>query len=223
VALVGDSHAGMWMEAMDALGRSAGVSVRVYVKSSCPFTQARRVLSVETSDARQQSCERWRDDVLERLGQDTGIRDVVTSAFSSSYSWQSVPGGEQLADPAADGFAAVWQPLLDQGKRVHVLRDTPTPLQSVPTCLTAQTDAAACSWPRKKALKPDVQTKTARALVEDGVHRISVVDLTDQFCDKRRCYGQVGGVPVFRDRSHMSQEYSRLMAPYIAAEVDLRS
>ncbi len=223
VALVGDSHAGMWMAAMDVLGRSAGVSVRVYVKSACPLTEARRVRAAETSDARQESCERWRNEVVQRLQRDPGIRDVVTSAFASSYSWESEPGGEQLADPASDGFAAVWRPLLDQGKRVHVLRDTPTPLESVPSCLTAQSEGAACSWPRKKALKPDVQSKAARALVADGVEQISVVDLTDQFCDQRMCYGQVGGIPVFRDRSHMSQEYSRLMAPYIAAEVDLRS
>lgn len=223
VALVGDSHAGMWMEAVDALGRSKGISVRVYAKSSCPLTSARRVLSVETSDARQLSCERWRNEVLKRLERDPGIRDVVTSAFASSYAFAPEPGGEPLDDPATDGFAAVWQPLLDQGKRVHVLRDTPTPLTSVPTCLSTQPEAARCSWPRKKSLEPDVQAATARALAEDGVDRLTVIDLTDQFCDDDTCYGQVGGVPVFRDRSHMSQEYSRLMAPYLADEIDLSS
>ncbi|WP_344814245.1 acyltransferase family protein [Microlunatus aurantiacus] len=221
VALVGDSHAGMWRDAMDAQGRAEGFSVRIYAKSGCPLTQARRVLASETSDARQLSCERWRQDVMQRLRQDTDIRDVVTSAFSSSYTWQSVPDGQELADPASDGFTEVWRPLLEQGKRVHVVRDTPTPQRSVPSCLEAEADATACNWPRSEALTPDIQAATARALVDDGVEGVDVVDLTESFCDRRTCYAQVGGIPVFRDRSHMSQEYSRLMGQFLATEIDL--
>lgn len=221
VALVGDSHAGMWRDAMDAHGRAAGFSVRIYAKSGCPLTQARRVLASETSDARQLSCEQWRQSVMERLREDTGIRDVVTSAFSSSYTWLSVPDGEQLGDPGPDGFTEVWRPLLDQGKRVHVVRDTPTPQRSVPSCLEAEATAAACNWPRSASLTPDLQAATAQSLLDDGVTGVDVVDLTDSFCDRRTCYAQVGGIPVFRDRSHMSKEYSRLMAQFLATEIRL--
>jgi hypothetical protein len=223
VALVGDSHAGMWRDAIDALGRASGFSVRIYAKSGCPLTEARRRLAVETSDARARSCESWRADVMDRLSRDNDIRDVVTSAYSSSYTWESVPGGQQLADPGPDGLTAVWRSLLDQGKRVHVLRDTPTPQRSVPSCLKAEKDATACNWSRAKALTPDVQAATANALIEDGVAGLDVVDLTDLFCDRQTCYAQVGGIPVFRDRSHMSQEYSRLMAQFVASEIELAS
>jgi hypothetical protein len=222
VALVGDSHAGMWMDAMDALGKSSGVSVRVYAKSACPLSQARRVLAVETTSARQLSCESWRADVMERLSRDPEIRQVVTSAFSGSYTWESVPGEQQLAHPGQDGFAVVWRTLLDQGKRVYVIRDTPTPQRSVPKCLKTEADAAACNWSRSKALTPDVQAATAQALIREGVTGIDVVDLTDSFCDRQTCYAQVGRIPVFRDRSHMSQEYSRLMAEFVAPEVELK-
>ena len=53
-----------------------------------------------------------------------------------------------------------------------------------------------------------------------------LLDLTDQFCDSRWCYAVVGDVIVYRDYSHLSDEYSALLAPYLSrafARVDVRS
>ncbi|MGH3628494.1 MAG: SGNH hydrolase domain-containing protein [Sciscionella sp.] len=48
---------------------------------------------------------------------------------------------------------------------------------------------------------------------------MELVDLTDQFCDAHRCYAQIGSVIVYRDKSHMSREYSTALAPYIAQQL----
>ena len=44
---------------------------------------------------------------------------------------------------------------------------------------------------------------------------IPVVDLTDLFCDLGTCFSQVGDVIVYRDRSHLSIEYARMLAPFL--------
>ena len=42
-----------------------------------------------------------------------------------------------------------------------------------------------------------------------------VVDLTPAFCTPDRCLSVVGGVIVYRDRSHLSDAYARLLAPVL--------
>ncbi|WP_347040427.1 SGNH hydrolase domain-containing protein [Glutamicibacter halophytocola] len=41
VALVGDSHAAHWFEALNGFARSKGWKVVTYLKNSCPFSEAR--------------------------------------------------------------------------------------------------------------------------------------------------------------------------------------
>ena len=42
-----------------------------------------------------------------------------------------------------------------------------------------------------------------------------MVDLTDLFCDATTCFSQVGDVIVYKDRSHVSNDYARLLAPFV--------
>jgi hypothetical protein len=49
---------------------------------------------------------------------------------------------------------------------------------------------------------------------------VRLIDLTDQFCDARRCYAVIGNVIVYRDYSHLSREYSLLMSPYLLRAFD---
>jgi hypothetical protein len=41
------------------------------------------------------------------------------------------------------------------------------------------------------------------------------VDLTDYFCDPRRCYAVVGNVAVYFDANHLNREFSRSLKPMI--------
>ena len=45
--------------------------------------------------------------------------------------------------------------------------------------------------------------------------KVPVVDLTDLFCDERTCFGQVGDVIVYKDSSHLSTEYSTMLAQFV--------
>lgn len=216
VALVGDSHAAMWIGSMDAFGKKAGVGVRVYAKSSCPMSDARRVLPKEPNDNRQLLCERWRSQVLRELSADREIVTVVTTSFSSAYGWRSQPSGARLEQPATDGFVSVWRRWVAEGRTVRVLRDPPTPTVPIPSCLMSRQSPADCNMPRSSALRPDVQQSAVQEAVRAGPDKVSLIDLTKHFCDADTCYAQLGGIPVYRDRSHLSNEYSRLLAPYLA-------
>ena len=47
-----------------------------------------------------------------------------------------------------------------------------------------------------------------------------LIDLSGQFCDDQQCYARIGSVIVYRDHGHLSNEYSKLLAPYLARAFD---
>lgn len=215
VAVVGDSHADAWISALDALGKKRGWQVVSYAKTSCPATLALRVLPNETTDANQAACHQWVENLNARLAKDRSISAVFTASFSSAYTFASPPD-HPLSDPAVDGFTHEWDTWRDAGKKVYVFEDVPRTLgSSVPTCLASHPhDPMACAVPRAAALPPSmVLTRAATEAGQRGeVTRIAV---RDRFCDSAWCYPQVGSVIVYRDFSHLSEEYSAALAPYI--------
>jgi peptidoglycan/LPS O-acetylase OafA/YrhL len=217
-ALVGDSHAGHWVPMVDELGRQRHARVTVWTKSSCPSSDARRVVAAEVGSTRQTGCEAFNDSVDRALLADGSITDVLVSSYTSAYTWASVPG-HPLADPARDGFRLRWERWLAAGKRVHVIRDVPAATltkQRVPDCIALRRVPEECALARRDATRLDVAATTAQAM---RVPEVTVIDLTSSFCDARLCYAQVGGVIVYRDRSHVSVEYSRLLAREVSQQL----
>jgi hypothetical protein len=70
---------------------------------------------------------------------------------------------------------------------------------------------------RKVAQPPDPLGEVARSSRDP---RVSIVDLTDYFCDDRKCYSVIGNVVVYFDPNHVNMEYSRSLTPILAAAID---
>lgn len=217
VAIVGDSHATAWLPALEALAKERGWHVRTYTKSSCPVTSALRSLPSEKTGSNQRDCLAWGQKVARDLARDNTVTTVFAASYSTAYSFQS-PNTASFSDPATDGFIAVWHQWLAAGKQVVAFDDVPrTTGEYVPTCLARQQDALACAVPVDKAIPANTAiTNAAKAASSEGVKRIS---LRNQFCDDKLCYPVVGEVIVYRDYSHLSAEYARALAPYIAKQL----
>lgn len=99
-----------------------------------------------------------------------------------------------------------------------MIRDVPPVKDEVrtPNCLAANPDPTACATPAD-ALPEDPQVDAVR---QADNPKVRLIDLTDRFCDQEWCYPVVGDVIVYRDTSHLTDEYSRALAPYIAEQVD---
>jgi peptidoglycan/LPS O-acetylase OafA/YrhL len=220
VAFVGDSHAGALAPLMDQLGKDLGWRVVGHTKGSCPTSDASRVLPSETSDERQRLCDEFNAEVDEAILRDPAITDVFVTAFSSAYDWKS-PAGHTFANPAVEGYQSMWRRWTAAGKRVHVIRDVPgTDGKVIPSCLSlAGDDPERCATPRSTALVADDAVAAATALKDP---KVTVIDLTPQFCDAETCYAQLGNVIVYRDSSHLSMEFARLLAPYVARQLEPR-
>ena len=217
VAVVGDSHATAWFPALEALAKDRGWRIKTYTKSSCPVTEAVRILASEKTDSNQRDCLAWGQKVARELAVDKNVGIIFTASYSTAFSFES-PGNKSFKDPATDGFTEVWRKWLTAGKQVVVFDDVPrTTGEDVPTCLARQHDALACAVPVSKAIPPNTAiTNAAKAMSAEGLTRIS---LHNQFCDDRLCYPAVGSVIVYRDFSHISAEYARALAPHIATQL----
>ena len=217
VAVVGDSHATHWFNALDELGETRGWQVRTFTRTGCPFSAARAVRRDWPKD-RYARCERGNAAVVRRIAADPDIDTVFVSVDATSYTWKQA-GGTDLADPATDGFRSVWRRLTEAGKQVVVIRDVPEVLNHaiVPDCVARRPGhREECANPRGQAVAPDVEAEAVDG-APDGVH---LIDLTDRFCDDELCYAVIGDVIVYRDYGHLSDEYSTLLGPYLGRAFD---
>ena len=44
---------------------------------------------------------------------------------------------------------------------------------------------------------------------------VNLVDLSDYFCDDRRCYAVIGGASVYYDHDHLSPQFGASLAPML--------
>jgi hypothetical protein len=215
VAIVGDSHATHWFPAFDRLGKEHDWRVLTFAKSSCPATIARRLLPEERTEDAADSCLTWSAAVRDRIAADDEISYVFTSAYSSAYEFTT--GDVPLDEAATDGFAHLWADWTAAGKEVFAIRDVPIPEENVSNCLAAHPgDPLACGI-RSESLERDPLADAAGAANDRRVH---LIDLTDRFCADDVCYPVVGDLIVYRDYSHLSDEYSAALAPYLGRQID---
>jgi hypothetical protein len=200
VALVGDSHAEHWRGALHRIAKAKNWQVIEVFSNGCPATSARSVV-FERRSRDGDLCLNWTAKAtaaLKALHPD----DIITTAFAQENVFEPVGSG-----PA--GFEQVWQEWLGFS-RVTVLRDIPTTAhRRGPQCLAVNAGKPqACSNPRATVLIDDDMMRAARAMRRE----VNLVDLSDYFCDGKRCYAVIGGASVYYDYDHMSNQFSASLA-----------
>ena len=200
VALVGDSHAEHWRGALHRIAKAKNWQIIEMFAGGCPATYARSVI-FERHSRDGDVCRRWTAKAtatLKVLAPD----DIITTAYVQ----------QNVFDPAVSGpagFERVWRQWLGF-TRVTVLRDIPTTAdRNGPQCLAINAGRPQiCANPRKAVLIDDDMMRAARTMR----HEVNLVDLSDYFCDARRCYAVIGASSVYYDYDHMSMQFSASLA-----------
>jgi peptidoglycan/LPS O-acetylase OafA/YrhL len=218
VAIVGDSHAVQWFDAMDQLGKTRNWHVKTFTKAACPVTFAIRLLQPAVPGSNSE-CLAYSHDVADRIARDPSISVVFASSRSTFYGYAS-GGDPKLVVPGVDGYVAVWKQWLDAGKKVVVLGEVPSlGSQRVPDCLAKNPDnSMACARPAADAVPKHLNlAAAAEKLTSRGV---LYMPMRDYFCDRTTCYAVVGGLITYRDSAHISTDYATAMTPYIGKFLD---
>jgi peptidoglycan/LPS O-acetylase OafA/YrhL len=214
IALVGNSHAGHWLPALQSLAQERNWHIITFLASECALSEVPQEIGTE---AQTQACLAW----VRRTTTDVakGKFDAVVVSNRVSV---PVPGKtiETSGPDYQRGYDAVLRAWSTAGVKVLGIRDTPAPVdggvKSIPDCLSAGGNATSCAGDLRRWLPADPFVAAAKAMHNRKIH---VVDLTDRFCEPTVCSPIVGGVVVYFDGEHLTATYSRTLAPYLEPAV----
>lgn len=201
IALVGDSHATQWWQALEPMAKKHNWRIVTHLKNSCPFTGAVRTAQkkgfIDCVDANK-----------DRLDDLVTSKDI-DAVFIAAWTGAPFKGGSEAATQGAVDY---WSKVQDSGKQVVLVRDSPNPSQDplARDCVAKHADELRqCGKDREEALSNDDWIAAAQA--KDP--RLDLLDFTDQFCTKKLCPAVVGNVLVYRDQNHISDTYMATIAP----------
>jgi len=217
VALVGDSHAAMLKPAFQEIATQRPWRLEMMAKAGCPLLDVPVNNPFSRLIERLRHCEQWRAEIIGRLRAEHP-RLVMVSLWRryGAGSWQ--PGFMPYSPAWIDSLTRMVQQLRATGAKVLVLGPVPDPQAAVPICLSGHLDdAIACSPARSVAVNESgIAAESAATNAAGGEY----VDLTRLFCTTDRCPVIVGNVLVYLDWTHLTREYSRLLAPVLETLAD---
>jgi peptidoglycan/LPS O-acetylase OafA/YrhL len=198
VAVVGDSHARMFAQPVIEAARTHDWRVVTFLRNSCPFSFTERTLpgSAECVAANERTLEK-----ITALGP-----DVVVSAYYESSEFKADGAGR----PGTTGLAAAYDALAATGAKVFAVKDTPLPREGAYACVSENySDPGPCGVSLAEGFAGRGLTEEAAAAATTDV---TVIDLTDRFCDESTCPAVIGGVVVYADENHISDVYGPTLA-----------
>ncbi|MDZ5078540.1 acyltransferase family protein [Nesterenkonia sp. HG001] len=225
IAVVGDSHATMWLPALDEIAQEHHKRLLVLTRSAC--TPRAGEIDEDSGE-----CARANAEIVEKLAQDEDVETVVIAA-SQMHSSFGDPGTDldlpahdiELTDTARAMYAPIdaW---LEAGKEVAVFGEVPRmnkesqEEQTLPECVALhEDDVTACDDDLEDTRVGD-RWLTRSDEVFGGVENFHFVPTEDLLCDEVTCHAVLGGAITFRDNSHLSENFVRSVTDEIGQRLE---
>lgn len=206
VAVIGNSHAGHWLSAIEQIAMKRRWAVTTYLGSGCASADlAQNWPTPETVAA----CQAWAEAAAARVAHGGYGLVIMSNKVYSTALGYDLPGSWL---PYQRGYTKTLQTLASTNRRVLVIRDTPSATISVPTCLSRYPNYSVCNGTPATWVRNDPTIPAVAALKNP---HIQSVDLTKYFCTSTVCYAAIGRIPVYFDSSHVAASYAVTVAPYL--------
>ena len=209
VVLFGDSHASMWLPALDSIAARRGWKLYSVTKSACAVARVAR----DQPGHSKPDCDTWRKNAQAFIA---GIHpDLVIAA---DVERQGSAGHASYAAWNA-GMLASLKTLVRHADRVVLLGQTPRFENDVPACLrTHRRDTRRCDSPRSFALSPKRQRDDkATAAAADALF----VPMSDITCPNDPCASVIGRYMVSYDDQHMTPAFVKHLIPQFESKLPL--
>lgn len=208
IALIGDSHAYQYIDAVVAQANTRGWSVTTYLKGGCPWTTTE---IGGTNPAFTASCNEWHRGVAAALADRPRFDAIITTALS-----ENLIDSAGSVDAAARGLVDAWTSQ-SHGAPVIVISDNPVLDEDPNKCLRHSTPLE-CDVSRETSLLDVDPLVLAAARVPTA----RLLDLRSLFCDDASCWVVIGGADVYRDADHLTATFANTVGPFIAGAVAAR-
>ena len=205
VAFIGDSHTRQWFMPLDSLAFKYHWDVTLISKSACTLLDPAKYPANYTHF----TCKGWNQQLLNYLAAQKPF-DLIINSNSTLVT--------QGRSDAAAAFKAMVQKLTANGHTKFVLiHDTPKPDPNFVSCIETWMKSAStkCAIPRSSGLTPPDVLPQAVA----GMANVSVIDLTDSFCNLKSCSPLHGNIVVYRDNSHITSTWAKYLEPQLDSQI----
>lgn len=209
MVLVGDSHAGQYLDPLDAMGRKHGWKVRAMVRNGCPFSAA----PASSATATYTNCSGQNAVSLKKILKQKPDRVVISGMTPYGYK-KSLKWGWASDAVLVEGYVQMLRPLEEAGIKVSVIADMPYPEISIPDCVEQKGAGAAECVTVRKPLKDPLLTAAEK------VGHVQTIDLTSHLCKGDSCPPVIGNVLVFRD-NHMTTTFVKTLEDPLARALGL--
>lgn len=223
ILLIGDSHAGMWAEAVIEAGNSESFDVSLATMSACallPGTQ--RMLEGEADDDCARFVRTSIDEITSTRPDLVIIGSASIAALEGRTRWRSedrgpwTSDGERIGEIWLAGMRRTVDELAGAGVRVALLRDIPYHGFTTERC-GRLLHMVAPRWCASTMSTADFERQRAGAVaIEDAAVSAqplaTVIDPTDALCDRSACSTFVDGTWMYRNRDHLSVAGSKAAA-----------
>ncbi|MEC5184468.1 peptidoglycan/LPS O-acetylase OafA/YrhL [Cryobacterium sp. MP_3.1] len=204
IAVIGNSHGEHMVEPLALASKAQNWRLIPHVRARCSGLESAEEIEQRSADSSiaedQAECYKWGHAVIDSLAQRADIDAVIISASGVS------------ANPEA---TAQIQRLVDAGKAVVMLGDSPA--------LPGATTAAECVEASKVSYDPCSWIPVALAETDAAIAEargIPYIDISSNFCSADgRCHAVIGGLITYFDSHHMTLDFSRTLAPFLAAQI----
>jgi len=218
VVIYGDSHAAMWIPALDRIGERNDWKVIQLTKPGCivpDFPNYSNSLGREYTE-----CSEFRDWAVEQIERIQPDVLILTSAGKGIL--RSDDG-----EPTSEGLPEVWETGLDSmlerltplAGRVVLLGDMAYPSGPGIDCLSEHPDdVSACNTPYEDAVLVEHNAMERRVA---EAHGVEYVDIIPWFCTDTTCPAVIGGITTHRDAMHINENYVVFLSSALAESTGL--
>ena len=208
IAVLGDSHAAMFIEPILAVAEERDWHVETHMHAGCQYSTELR----KTKDSYQDACRNSNEITREKLLEDPP--DGVITVGREGYDFEDTDTGHT---PGAAGRAELWNELTDAGSEVLVVRDGPAAREDVVDCVGEHYgEPTGCALTREEAYAG----RDAMAEALDLAPDVTSIDLKEQFCTTSHCAAVINNVLVFRDDNHITDTFARTLIPAFEQELE---
>lgn len=210
VALVGNSHAGQWLPALQVLAERHDWTITTYLASECNFTDAENDFDTKEKAEGCRALGRWAIDETGGSRYDLVVASQLTVLPKSAGAYSSRTAA------AVAGFESYLDRWATNGTNIAILKDPPYPkrtVSSVPDCIAQNLENHdVCAGIRDDWLPTDAFVLAANRLQLDNV---TSLNLDKYFCTEDFCRAVNGGVITYFDGSHLTATYAKTLVPYL--------
>ena len=221
VALIGDSHAAMFNPGFQGLVARRDWRMTLMAKAACPIVDLPITSRFNGPAEMFQSCQKWRDVVMQRLRAERPQLIVLATSRGYSGNGTGIWGRSdfQMYDSAwIAQLSDFIREIRSLGSQMLVLGPVPASPTVTPICISGNLDdVTRCEYSPGEVIDAPGRKVEEKAVLASGGQYAQMLPLV---CAGDRCPVIVGNIMVSYDGSHLSSEYSRFLSPALGALVD---